>query len=99
MPLFGPKTGFRARMNEMKSGIQCSAVIRCVALGWLIDDAFVFVKSWQAVYKTHNTVIRCVALGWLLDDAFVFVKSWQAVYKYKSMGCDVLGFLGCYELL
>ncbi len=24
MPLFGQKTGFRARMNEIKSGIQCS---------------------------------------------------------------------------
>ncbi len=23
MPLFGPKTGFRARMNEIKSGIPC----------------------------------------------------------------------------
>jgi hypothetical protein len=25
MPLFGHKTGFRARMNEIKSGIPCSA--------------------------------------------------------------------------
>jgi hypothetical protein len=25
MPLFGQKTGFRARMNEIKSAIPCSA--------------------------------------------------------------------------
>jgi hypothetical protein len=25
MPIFGQKTGFRARMNEIKSGIPCSA--------------------------------------------------------------------------
>ncbi len=40
MPLFGQKTGFRARMNEIKSGIPCSGLqddykniaLRCDAL-------------------------------------------------------------------
>ncbi len=30
MPLFGHKTGFRARMNEIKSGIPCSGCDVCV---------------------------------------------------------------------
>jgi hypothetical protein len=28
--------------------------MRCVALGWLSDDAFVFVKSLQAVIQNHT---------------------------------------------
>ncbi len=32
MLLFGQKTGFRARMNEIKSGIRCSAIIRRLLL-------------------------------------------------------------------
>ncbi len=59
--------------------------LRCVASCCLSDDAFVFVKRLQAVYKTHawdeNTAMRCVVLCCLSDDAFVFVKRLQAVYK------------------
>jgi hypothetical protein len=25
--------------------------MQCVDIGWLSDEAFVFVKNWQAVYK------------------------------------------------
>ncbi len=34
MPLFGQKTGVRARMNEIKSGIPCSG-IQSLGLNWL----------------------------------------------------------------
>jgi hypothetical protein len=56
MPHFGQKTGFRARnagMNEIKSGIPCSGL---VAIGWLIDDAFVFGKSLHG--RIQNTRMR-----------------------------------------
>jgi hypothetical protein len=58
MPLFGQKTGFRARMNEIKSGIPCSG------LDWLLNGSAA--ERW--VYNNTNArnespVTRlCVAL-------------------------------------
>jgi hypothetical protein len=37
--------------------------MRCVALGWLSDDAFVFVKSLQAVYLYTIVANKKVALS------------------------------------
>jgi hypothetical protein len=41
---------------------------RCVALGWMVDDAFVFVKVCKLHTKLSHemTTLRCVALGWLI---------------------------------
>jgi hypothetical protein len=38
MPIFGQRTGFRARMNEIKSGIPCSGSNMC----WVFWDATIF---------------------------------------------------------
>ena len=56
--------------------------MRCVAIGWLSDDAFVFVKVCKLYLQNHThemTTLRCdaFAIGWLSVDAFVFVKSLQ----------------------
>jgi hypothetical protein len=50
MPLFGPKTGFRARMNEIKSGIPCPDSNASYHLDIAIDsDASVMI-----VTNKHN---------------------------------------------
>ncbi len=91
-PIFGQKPGFRARMNEIKSGIPCSGWQHCDAMccSRLVESlewwCFCICKSMQAVFKKphawdDNTAMRCVALGWLSDEAFVFVKGLQAIRR------------------
>jgi hypothetical protein len=52
MPLFGHKTGFRARMNEIKSGIPCS-----------VANILPRYKRTNPKKKaTHRRVIACVCI-------------------------------------
>jgi hypothetical protein len=48
----------------------CDAM-RCVSIGWLLDEAFVFVKVCELFTSTHawdeNTAMRCVAIGWSIQ--------------------------------
>jgi hypothetical protein len=68
-------------MHEMTT-LRCDALL---SVGWLIDGSFVFVKSLQALNKTHaseeNTAMRCVAIGWLIDDAVVFSRMETCNYE------------------
>jgi hypothetical protein len=79
--------------------------MRCVAIGWLSDEAFVFVKRLQAgnLYTRmrwqHSDAMQCVALGWLSDEAFVFVKCLQAVYIYTRMRWQHSDAMRCSRLV
>ncbi len=76
MPLFGHKTGFRARMNEIKSGIPCSgcipgnqhitsqhAAIFCNHLAKLSQKIVAFQKT----NTSHGPTIFCNHLANLLQ--------------------------------
>jgi hypothetical protein len=64
MRLFGQKTGFRARMNEIKSGIQCSASINrpraTHRMAVLSSHACVFVRDCKLlqIQKHHQSRAR-----------------------------------------
>ncbi len=69
MPLFGQKTGFRARMNEIKSGIPCSDVM-C----WVFWDATIFCNNFarwlQKIVSTCDVFSRVPLLPHFDKPAF-----------------------------
>ncbi len=85
MPLFGQKTGFRARnagMNEIKSGIPCSGYSDAL----LSVECFFLVKGLREVYKknTHTHEMMAIRCDLLSVECFFFVKCLQEVTKENT---------------
>ncbi len=96
MPHFGQKKGFRARMNEIKSGIPCSAFS-----DWCVC---IFVKQLQdGLTKTHARnymPMRCLFSDWCvcifvkrLHDGLTKTHAHDAMPMRCLFRIDAFGFL------